>query len=94
MNKLSFLDELMKLGGARAVIKTANETASQAPSGMGSDGSAPKADIVRPNEVATRLRTAAKSKGAITAGGLGGVTQSPEPIDGERFNRGYREGQT
>lgn len=91
MNKISFLDELMSLGGVRVIVKTADDMVSQAPSGMMSGESAPPADIQHPAEVTTRLPTAARSAGAIQGGDQGDVTSAKDPIDRHKFNRAYRE---
>jgi hypothetical protein len=90
MNKISFLDELMKLGGVRVVIKTASSVIGSPPDGMVSDEAAPKADLVRPDEVATWSKPAGKSAGTIAQGTQGEITSSPDPIDRLRFNRGYQ----
>jgi len=91
MNKVSFLDELMSLGGVRSVVKTADEMISQPPAGMMSGEAAPSADIQYPTEVTSRLPTAARSAGDIQGGDLGDVTSAKDPIDRHRFNRAYRE---
>jgi hypothetical protein len=91
MNKISFLDELMSLGGVRSVVKTADDMVSQPPVGMMSGEAAPPADIQHPAEVATRLPTSTRSAGVVQGGELGDVTSAKDPIDRHKFNRAYRK---
>ena len=91
MNKISFLDELMKLGGVRVIVKTADDMCSQPPAGMMSGESAPPADVQHPAEVETRLPISSRTPGAIQPGDLGDITSAKDPIDRHKFNRAYRE---
>lgn len=91
MNKISFLDELMSLGGVRSVVKTADDMISQPPVGMMSGEDGPPADIQYPAEVNSRLPTSARMPGAIQSGGLGNVSSAKDPIDRHKFNRAFRE---
>lgn len=92
MNLISFLDELVKLGGARCVIKRAAEVNTiDIPSGMIDDSPVPFHIEVRPHEAATRLPITGGQMSAVPSGHIGGVTQAKDPIDRDKYNRAYKE---
>lgn len=91
MNKISFLDELMKLGGVRIVVKTANELTSDPPAGLMSAEGVPETMVNHPAEASSRLPLTSGMPAQIGQGGLGEVSQAKAPIDQHKFNRGYRE---
>lgn len=94
MNKISFLDELLKLGGATRVVKVAYQGAadsSEAPQGMTGSGSVPESIRVAPHEASTRLPKTSHLPSQIKPGALGGVTQAKDPISKHRFNRAWRD---
>ncbi len=96
MNLVSFVDELVKVGGLTCLYKRADDAEVNTvdiPHGMMSHETMPERIIVNPAEVATRLPNLARSGTAIPSGTLGGVTQSKWPIDREKFNRLYRRSQ-
>lgn len=92
MNMISFIDELVKLGAGRVLVKDA-ATTSEAPEGMVGVDSVPDSDDVWPHDVRTRLPETARGVSQIAPGELGPVSLAKEPIDQERFNRSYEGGQ-
>jgi hypothetical protein len=94
MNKLSFLDELMKLGGAMCLVKRAemgDVNTVDIPHGMMGSDPMPAGDRLVPDDAATRLPATAHLPSRIQGGSLGGVTQAKDPIDREKYNRAYRD---
>lgn len=95
MNLISFVDELVKLGGARPLFRKfsaeGDTDAVEIPHGMMGDGAAPEADRVDPSESATRLPATSYLAPDLETGHLGKVTEPKQPIDKDRFNRAYRE---
>ena len=90
MNRISFLDELMKLGGVRSIIKEGNQLMSDPPAGMMSGGGVPDAEPHRPDEASSRLPAVAGHGGNIESGKLGNITNAKSPIDQHKFNRAFR----
>ena len=92
MNLVSFLDELIKLGGAACLTKRADEVSTvDVPHGM-TDGNPPPDSIkVHPHEASTRLPLTGKTPSIVQSGHLGGQTQAKDPIDRYKYNRGYRD---
>ena len=90
MNRISFLDELMKLGGVRSIIKEGGTIMSEPPGGMMSQDAVPPAEPHRPSEASSRLPAVAGHGGNIEAGKLGVVTSAKNPIDQHKFNRAFR----
>jgi hypothetical protein len=99
MNKISFLDELVRLGGATRMLKQAyggsegtGETSTvDIPHGMVGSDPTPESIRVAPDEAATRLPETAKLPSNIRPGRLGGISQAKDPIDRFKFNRAYRD---
>ncbi|MFQ5352742.1 MAG: hypothetical protein ACE5D3_06685 [Candidatus Binatia bacterium] len=92
MNLISFLDELVKLGGVRCVIKRASDVNTvDIPSGMVDDSPVPFHIDVWPHEAATRLPKTGKHLSSVPTGELGGVTQAKDPIDRDKYNRAYKD---
>lgn len=90
MNRISFLDELIKLGGARCIIKHSNELMSDPPGGMMETSSVAAAEPHRPSEASSRLPDVAGHGGKIVPGSLGNITEAKDPIDEHRFNQAFR----
>jgi hypothetical protein len=95
MNLISFVDELVKLGAVRPLIrKLAADGDSEAvdiPQGMMSSEPVPDSDRVHPAEAATRLPATAHLEPEIETGHLGKVTEPKHPIDRDKYNRAYRD---
>lgn len=97
MNKISFLDELIKLGGVTGMYKrafdgeTLGDISADIPSGMMGTEPVPGSIRTIPDEAGTRLPNANHSGNSVSSGRLGPVTQARNPIDRERFNKIYRE---
>jgi hypothetical protein len=92
MNLVSFLDELVKLGGAHCVVKRANlATSNDIPQGMVDDSPVPEHIEVRPADATTRLPLTGGQLSQVQVGALGDVTEAREPIDRDKFNRTYKE---
>ena len=98
MNLASFVDELVKIGGLRALTKRAGEIDStsnvnsvEPPMGIMGGGSVPASLRVVPERAATRLPHADDFESQIEAGSLGDVTGAKSPIDQDKFNRWYRD---
>jgi hypothetical protein len=94
MNKVSFLDELVKTGCCRHLLKRANEGGSESseiPQGMASGDPVPDSLDVHPTEAKTRLPLTAHLPSPIHPGIQGGVTQAKNPIDRFRFNRSWKD---
>jgi len=94
MMLLSFVDELVKLGAGRQLVKTGEVTQGDLntidiPSGMMDSESPPVAELIVPDEAATRLPRTGHLAPQVVAGELGDVTDAKDPIDRERFNRLY-----
>lgn len=93
MNKVSFLDELVKLGCCKQLLKRASDGGSESseiPQGMASGDPVPDSIDVHPTEAQTRVPLTAHLPSPIHPGSLGGVTQAKHPIDRKRFNRSWR----
>lgn len=94
----SFLDELLKLGAARSLVKSAYGGGDSSgdintvdiPHGMIGSEPMPEVDRVAPDEAGTRLQASAVPS-QIKPGILGKVSPSRQPIDRERYNRAYRD---
>lgn len=91
MNRISFLDELLKLGGVRVVVKVSSDLTSDPPAGLMNPDAAPPAEPHQPTEAASRLPATAHIPAQIHAGQQGDITTSRNPIDQYKFNWGYRE---
>ena len=91
MNRISFLDELIKLGGVRCVVKVSSELTTDPPAGLMSPDAAPPAEPHRPTEASSRIPATAHLPTQVYAGRQGKITTSKNPIDKYKFNRGYRE---
>lgn len=90
MNKLAFLDELLRCCSFAPIIKKAYEDNTiDVPSGMMDAAPSPPQLIAVPDEAASRLPNTAHLPAAVKPGQLGGVTDAKMPIDRERFNRPY-----
>lgn len=91
MNLISFVDELVKLGGVRVIVKRAADiSSSEVPAGMMDPGQPPPSIRVAPDEAATRLLNT-ELPDAIQPGKLGPLASTINPIDRERFNHLYQE---
>lgn len=89
MNLFSFADELMKVGAMDPIIQK-HAGGENMPSGLvGSDPMPAEADLIRPDEVSSRLPRTVSLKPAIVAATLGTVSQAKDPIDRIMFNRAY-----
>lgn len=94
-----FMDELQKLGGLRAIAKTAygggydtaDVNVSSIPHSMMADGQCPPADLVSPVEAATRIPLTASMPSTVSTGTLGRITDAKNPIDRFKYNRPYRD---
>lgn len=95
MNKISFLHELVSLGGATRLIKKAYGGGATStvdiPHGMVGSDSTPESIPVAPAEASTRLPRTAKQPSQVKPGTLGDVTQAKEPVDRFKFNRADRD---
>lgn len=99
MNRISFLDELVKIGSATDMIKAAYGGGSDAgtvntvdiPHGMVGSDPVPESTRLSPDDASSRLPNSSKVPSAIRPGRLGGVTQAKDPVDRFRFNRVYRD---
>jgi len=98
MNLVSFVDELVKIGGMRVLMKRAGEIDStsnvnsvEPPMAIMGGGPVPSSLRVVPERAATRLPHSEEFDSQIEAGSLGDVTGSREPIDQDKFNRWYRD---
>jgi hypothetical protein len=87
MNKISFLDELVKLGCCKHLLKRAES--SSIPVGMASSEPAPESIDTHPSEANTRIPLTAHLRSPIRPGAIGRVTQAKDPIGKHRFNRPY-----
>lgn len=87
----SFLDELLKVGAARCLLKSADDINTvDIPHGMIGSAASPESDRVVPDEAATRMQGSHASP-VVEVGRLGSTTPSRNPIDRERYNRLYRD---
>jgi hypothetical protein len=98
MNLVSFIDELVKLGAARSLIKrageadaTSNVNSSEPPATIMGGGAVPMALRVVPEKASTRLPDSVDVPSQIVAGSLGDVSGAKYPIDRDKFNRWYRD---
>lgn len=92
MNKISFLDELVKLGCGKRLLKLAEGSeSSEIPVGMASSDPVPESIEVRPTDATSRVPLTAHLPTPIRPGALGGVTQAKTPIGRHRFNRAWRD---
>ena len=88
MNLVSFVDELVTLGGVRCMWKRAADISEGvAPEGLMRSDAPPPSIRTVPDETATRLPESAGVASQIQAGALGRSSGSKYPIDRERFNR-------
>ena len=90
MNKLSFLDELLKIGAMKPINKMAS-LLGEPPAGMMDPEPAPEAIEVEPASAITRLPETAALPSQNTPGTLGKVTAPQEPIDELLQNRAWEE---
>ncbi|MBW2691025.1 MAG: hypothetical protein JRE57_00145 [Deltaproteobacteria bacterium] len=92
MNLISFLDELIKIGGVAGVVKQADDVSTvDIPHGMIDEDPPPDSIKVYPHEASSRLPLTAKTPSAVQTGHLGDMTQAKDPIDRNKHNRGYRD---
>ena len=93
MNKVSFLDELVSLGGVTHMLKRSDDAGASgdAHPGLVGSGATPDSILVRPDEAGTRLPRTGHLPSSMVPGRLGGITQAKDPVDRLRFNRAYRE---
>ena len=93
MNMSSFLDELVKVGAGRILVKRSSDSVNTTdiPSGMMGDGYVPPAMDVMPQYAETRLPNTAQRPSQVPMGTLGGVTEAKNPIDRYKYNRVYQE---
>lgn len=94
MNLLSFVDELVKVGGVRCMYKRgADISSSEPPSGFMMGGAVPPSKRVAPDEAATRVETtgAAPVVSPGMTASFGNVSAAKKPIDRDRFNRPITE---
>jgi hypothetical protein len=93
MNKMSFVDELVKVGAMRCLLKRASDVNTiDVPEGMMSNAPTPDAIRLHPDQAATRLPATAHLMSSLDMPGmLGSVTQAVDPIDREKFNRAYKD---
>jgi hypothetical protein len=98
MNLVSFVDELVKLGAVRSLIKSAGEidstsnvNSSDPPATIMGGGGVPSSLRVVPEKASTRLPESVDTPSEIVAGSLGSVTGAKAPIDRDKFNRWYRD---
>lgn len=94
MRLIGFVDELVKLGTVRRLLKVADvdATMTQEPPTelMGSsDEDVEPADRVSPAEAVTRLPRTGQRPKLVSKETLGGVTEPKEPVDKEKFVRPY-----
>lgn len=93
MNKLSFLDELLRCTSFAPIVKQAyadyEANTIDAPAGMMDSTQSPPQIATVPDEASSRLQDTAHLPAAIKPGQLGAVTDAKAPIDQERFNRPY-----
>lgn len=82
MNEVSFLDELVKMGGVTsAFVKLAVTADSDPPDGMIDDpGPVPDADPHEPDDASTRLPLSKKHPSQVESGYLGGVTHPEKHV--------------
>lgn len=91
MNLISFVDELVKLGGVKTLIKRGSDvSSSEIPAGMMSSAAPPPSIRVAPDEAGTRLESTHLPT-TVEVGQLGPLGDNRRPIDRERFNRPYAE---
>ncbi len=91
MNLISFVDELVKVGGVRCLAKRAMDIdGGDIPAGMMDPAPSPPSMRVVPDEVATRVANAGLASN-VPEGMLGSSSGTKRPIDRERFNRPYVE---
>lgn len=100
MNLVSFVDELVKLGAIRPLIRKfasggdgdqGRIESVDIPHGMMSPEPVPDSIYTHPAMAATRLPATGHTQGSIEPGNLGGVTEPKHPIDEDKFNRAYRD---
>jgi len=91
MNTLSFLDELVKIGAARCLLKSAEINTVDIPQGMMGDGVVPPSITVAPSDASTRLPRTGLKPATFPSGHLGRSTEPKDPIDRFKYNRAYRD---
>ena len=98
MNLVSFVDELVKIGAVRGLIKrsgeidaTSNVNSVEPPAAIMGGGAVPPSLRIVPERAATRLPNSEDVPSLIIAGALGGVTGAKAPIDQDKYNRWYRD---
>lgn len=91
MNRISFVDELVKVGAIRCLYKRATDLDATIPEALMSSGPVPDSKRVVPDEASTRVDNAHLPSVLGTPGRLGDVTVAKKPIDQERFNRPWIE---
>jgi len=95
MNRRSFLDELIKLGGVRRAMEKLGYLPGYAmdpstvdiPHAMIGSEPVPPAIELKPDDASTRVPRSVLTLSVIRDGALGQVTPAKDPIDKERFNR-------
>lgn len=91
MNLISFIDELVKIGATKCLVKRSADVAmSDPPAGMMDPSAPPPVKRVAPDESSTRLLNN-HLPSQIKPGALGPTAESTRPIDQERYNRPYVE---
>jgi hypothetical protein len=86
MNLISFVDELVKVGAVRCLIKRSADISMGIPDGVMNGASPPPSKTVMPDDASTRLAPTNMQSG-IKPGSIGDVGLSKAPIDRDRFNR-------
>ena len=96
MNLVSFVDELVKLGGVRVLSKRAmevdtssNMNTSDPPAGMMGSGAVPASFRLVPDKADSRVGVVSSAPSQIVAGQLGQITSAKEPIDKNKYNRWF-----
>jgi hypothetical protein len=103
MNLVSFVDELVKLGAGRQLLKRAyggpndgdgagnDANTVDVPHGMMGADSPPPSDRVSPSEASTRLPLTYHLPSTVQSGNQGDITEPKDPIDKHKYNRAYRD---
>lgn len=80
MNKVSFLDELVKMGGVTGALKVA-QGFSDPPAGMiPDDGPVPDEKVHRPEDPSTRVSNRGAVPSRVPSGHLGSITSVGESV--------------
>lgn len=87
MNLFSFTDELMKISAVDALVK--KHASSSLPTGMVGDETMPESDLVRPDEVSSRIPLTVNTKPQVAAGLLGAISVANHPVDQIDYDRPY-----